>query len=145
MTVAQLLCSQRRWGAIRTQKALRLAQVSQHKELCRLTERQIRVLLTTPAVRRVNVLGIADLAGALQHALRTTRMQRPAGVLNPIAGRPTVLRSYRDRSARGPARCPRRHRAAGRIDSPMAARRFAGLNLGPDLLPAGQSAPLLDA
>ncbi len=47
MTVGQLLRCQRRWGTVRTLKALRRAEVSEYKELRRLTERQIAVLLAT--------------------------------------------------------------------------------------------------
>jgi hypothetical protein len=47
MTVAQLLGSQRRWGKVRTRKALQSAEVSEHRELRRLTLRQVRSLLET--------------------------------------------------------------------------------------------------
>ena len=46
MAVGQLLRCQRHWGNVRTLEALRHADVSEHRELGRLTERQVRVLLT---------------------------------------------------------------------------------------------------
>jgi hypothetical protein len=47
MTVGQLLSCQRGWGTVRTLNALRSAEVSENKELRRLSERQIAVLLST--------------------------------------------------------------------------------------------------
>ena len=47
MTVGQLLRCQRRWGTVRTLNALRSAEVSENKELRRLTDRQIAVLIAT--------------------------------------------------------------------------------------------------
>jgi hypothetical protein len=47
MAVGDLLRCQRSWGKVRTLKALRSAELSEYKELRRLTERQIRVLLAT--------------------------------------------------------------------------------------------------
>jgi hypothetical protein len=46
MAVGQLLRCQRHWGNVRTLRALRHAAVSEHRELWRLTERQVRVLIT---------------------------------------------------------------------------------------------------
>ena len=47
MTVAELLGSQRGWGRVRTLKALQSVPVSEHKQLWRLTDRQVRALLGT--------------------------------------------------------------------------------------------------
>jgi hypothetical protein len=47
MTVAELLGAQPRWGKVRTLKALQSVPVSERKELRRLTERQVRLLLRT--------------------------------------------------------------------------------------------------
>ncbi len=47
MTVGELLRCQRRWGTVRTLKALHSAELSEYTELRRLTERQIAVLLAT--------------------------------------------------------------------------------------------------
>jgi hypothetical protein len=66
MTVAQLLGCQRSWGKVRTLKALQNLEVSEHKELRCLTERQIRVLLRT--------LGSRDRAG---HATVTSTEAQP--------------------------------------------------------------------
>jgi hypothetical protein len=47
MTVGQLLSCQRGWGTVRTLNALRRAEVPEYKELRRLTDRQIAILLAT--------------------------------------------------------------------------------------------------
>jgi hypothetical protein len=47
MTVKELLGSQRGWGRVRTLKALQSVPVSEHTQLSRLTDRQVRALLRT--------------------------------------------------------------------------------------------------
>ena len=47
MTVAELLGCKRRWGKVRTLKALQSVPVSEHKQLGCLTDRQVRALLRT--------------------------------------------------------------------------------------------------